>query len=568
MSNKPFKTIVFSCCLILLSAVSSYGAKDAPARIKVMQEEMSRNFDRLKKEPVQPYYMSYTIDEVHAQSVTGSFGGLWNKSDSTVSYLRVEVRTGDYSLDSTHEIRSSGDPLAAITSRLKTNPKAPLSESPEALKIILWRETDKAYKKAVETLAKVKSEQSVMVAEEDKSDDFSKTEPQVAFEEPIKVTVDMDKWEARMKSYTNDFKNYPFILTSTSTFSCETRQKYFVNTEGTRISFPAVYMKLSITIRTKLEDGMNIPLNISYFGFKESDFPSEEKIRAEIKTLVSTLEKLNKAPLVEPFTGPAILSGQASGVFFHEILGHRLEGHRQKSASDGQTFKKQVGNQILPEFISVIFDPTIKELHGHKLSGAYKFDDEGVKAERVVSIENGVLKNFLMNRSPIENFSVSNGHGRSQPGNSPVSRQSNLIVESKNMISEEKLREKLIEECKKQGKEFGLYFTDISGGFTSTGRSAPNAFNVTPLAVYKVYTDGRPDEIVRGVDIIGTPLTTFGKIIATGSKMEVFNGMCGAESGYVPVSALSPSILVSEIEVQKKDKSQEKLPILPSPALP
>ena len=201
------------------------------------------------------------------------------------------------------------------------------------------------------------------------------------------------------------------------------------------------------------------------------------------------------------------------------------------------------------------------------MSGFYNFDDEGTKAEKVVSIDRGILKNFLMSRSPIENFPDSNGHARSQPGVKPVSRQSNLIVESRKMLSEEKLRQTLIEECIKQDKDFGLIFTEISGGYTSTGRSSPNAFNVTPLVVYRVFTDGRPDELVRGVDLIGTPLTTFGKIIATGSKMEVFNGTCGAESGSVPVSAVSPSILVSEIEVQKKEKSQEKPPILPPPAI-
>ncbi len=184
----------------------------------------------------------------------------------------------------------------------------------------------------------------------------------------------------------------------------------------------------------------------------------------------------------------------------------------------------------------------------------------------MVSIDKGVLKGFLMSRSPIENFPLSNGHARAQPGRKPVSRQSNLIVESDKMLSETQLRQMLIEECKKQNRDFGLIFTEIAGGFTQTGRTSPNAFNVTPLVVYRVFTDGREDEIVRGVDLIGTPLTTFGKIIATGSQMEAFNGMCGAESGSVPVSAVSPSILVSEIEVQKKEKSQEKPPILPAPS--
>jgi TldD protein len=406
-----------------------------------------------------------------------------------------------------------------------------------------------------------------MVAEEDKSDDFSRTEPQVFLKDPSGTQVDLAKWAARIRKYTEKFKQYPYILNSTGTFQNEIRQKYFVNTEGSLVSFPAVYMRLQISATAKADDGMELPLYLSYFGFKESDFPQEDKVMAEIDLLIKTLNELRTAPMVEPYTGPAILSGKASGVFFHEILGHRLEGHRQKSEAEGQTFKKQVGKPILPEFISVIFDPTIKEFHNFRLSGFYDFDDEGTRAQKVVSIDKGILKNFLMSRSPIEGFPASNGHARSQPGLKPVSRQSNLIVQSDKMLAEDQLRQMLIGECEKQGKDFGLIFQEIAGGFTSTGRSSPNAFNVTPLLVYRVFTDGRSDELVRGVDLIGTPLTTFGKIIATGSQLEIFNGMCGAESGSVHVSAVSPSILVSEIEVQKKEKSQEKPPILPPPAI-
>jgi hypothetical protein len=70
---------------------------------------------------------------------------------------------------------------------------------------------------------------------------------------------------------------------------------------------------------------------------------------------------------------------------------------------------------------------------------------------------------------------------------------------------------------------------------------------------------------VRGVDLIGTPLAAFGKFIAARDKVDVFNGVCGAESGSVPVSASSPELLVSEVEVQKKAQSQEGLPILAAP---
>jgi TldD protein len=557
------KVCLFNLFLLVASFVPIGQAQEMPGRVKIMKAELSRNFDALQKEPTPPYYISYSIDEVRFQSVLGSFGAVLSKNEDKTAYLRINLRAGSYNLDNSHELR--GDSQGSSRSSGQMTIRAPLGESEEALAVILWRETDRAFKGAVETLSKVKSERSVKIAEEDKSDDFSKVEPHVTLEKPLSLTVDLDKWAIRVRKFTEQFKRHAFIYDSSAVFQSEVRQKYFVDTEGTVVSTPANYMRLQISATAKADDGMELPLYLSYFGYKESDLPSEAKVLNDIGAMIADLDKLRTAPLVDPYTGPAILSGRASGVFFHEILGHRLEGHRLRSEAEGQTFKKKVGEQILPSFMSIVFDPTIRELNGLILSGAFTFDDEGVKSEKVVTIQNGVLRDFLMSRTPAERFPRSNGHARSQPGVRPVARQSNLIVESGNAIQEDKLRQMLIDECKKQNKPFGLMFREIAGGYTSTGRSSPNAFNVTPLAVYRIYTDGRPDEIVRGVDIIGTPLTVFGKIVATGSKPEIFNGTCGAESGSVPVSAVSPSILVSEIEVQKKAKSQEKPPILPPP---
>ena len=179
------------------------------------------------------------------------------------------------------------------------------------------------------------------------------------------------------------------------------------------------------------------------------------------------------------------------------------------------------------------------------LNGYYEYDDEGVKARPVVSVENGVLKNFLMSRSPIEGFDHSNGHGRRQPGLEVVSRQSNLIVSSTKAVSDTELKQMLIDEIKRQNKPYGSFFDNITNGFTTTQRGGLQAFSVVPVIVYKVFADGRPDELIRGADIVGTPLASFAKILATGNTPEVFNGFCGAESGSVPVSAVSPAILIS-----------------------
>jgi predicted Zn-dependent protease len=524
---------------------------------------LTKNFEALQKQQTPPYYISYSLDEVRNQYVTATFGAITARNEDATSYLRINLRAGSYSLDNSHELR--GDSLGALRSRLSIPIRAPLGEVPAGLALLLWKETDRAYRNAVETLSRVKSEQSVKIAEEDKSDDFSKVEPHQSIAKPINIQVDLDAWATRLRKYTASFKNQSNIYDASGSFQSEIRHKYFVDTEGTVVSSPINYMRLSISANTKAEDGMELPLYLSYFGYKEADFPAEASILNDIKEMAATLQKLRTAPIVDPYAGPAILAGKASGVFFHEILGHRLEGHRIKSESDSQTFKKMVGNKILPDFMSIVFDPGRRQLNGLPLSGAYDYDDEGTKGERVVAIQNGILQDFLMSRTPADKFPRSNGHARSQPGMKPVSRQSNLIVESKIISSEDKLRQQLIEECKKQNKPFGLLFTEIAGGSTNVSRSSANAFNVVPLVVYRIYTNGQPDEIVRGVDMIGTPLTVFGKIIATGSNMDAFNGTCGAESGAVPVSGVSPSILVAEIEVQKKAKSQEKPPILPPP---
>ena len=294
--------------------------------------------------------------------------------------------------------------------------------------------------------------------------------------------------------------------------------------------------------------------------------PDEAEIAAKIAKMASDLKALRAAPTAEPFDGPALLSGRAAAVFFHEVLGHRLEGHRQRGDQEGQTFTKKINQQVLPEFLSVVDDPTERTLNGMDLGGWYQYDDEGVA---------GAARGSDQGRHPQELsdvahadpglFDQSNGHGRAQAGLMATGRQGNLIVSSTHTAKDSEMRQKLIDEVKKQGKPYGLYFEDIEGGFTLTTRSLPQAFQILPVLVWRVYPDGRPDELVRGVDIVGTPLAALNRIEITGEKTEVFNGICGAESGSVPVSAAAPAMLFSEMEVQKRAHSRVRPPILPPP---
>jgi TldD protein len=558
----------FIGCALLLLFCCSWPLASSPQQaeksllLKAMEEELDRSMKGLReKGNPPPYFISYYVTETQEATATATNGALRNSSTDRSRLLDVEVRVGDYTLDNTHRLRGVYD----FMSRFPLPVSISIEDDMDAIKSALWLETDEKYKAALERLIQVKTQKTVKVEEEDVSADFSREIPEKCIAPISNITIDMSGWEKKLKELSALFNAYPEIYESSITLSAEAKNNYLVTSEGTLIQHGATHWRLGVMAGTKAEDGMDLYRYESFDTHTRDRLPDDETIRRAIEEISQDVLALRDAPVIEPYTGPAILTGRAAGVFFHEIFGHRIEGHRQKDEEEGQTFTKKINQQVLPDFISVYDDPTLKQIGEKDLSGYYVYDDEGVKAKRVTVVENGILKNFVMSRAPIEGFDKSNGHGRKEAGYTAVARQGNLIVEASKTVSEEGLREMLIEECKKQDKPFGLIFKDISGGFTFTGRGIPQSYAVIPIMVYRVYTDGRPDELIRGADLIGTPLVSFSKILACGDKLEVFNGTCGAESGGVPVSGVSPSILTGEIEIQKKRKSPDRPPLLPPP---
>lgn len=554
-------TLALLCCSLWTEVIWSQHPEKS-LLLKAMEEELNRSMKGLtEKGNPPPYFISYYVAETQRAGITASYGALRRSSMDRTRLLDVEVRTGDYELDNTHRLRGVFD----IMYRIPRPVPIPLEDDIEAIKSVLWLETDRKYKEAVERLIQVEAQKTVKVKEEDESADFSLESPEKFIGQISQIAVGMEKWEEKLKAYSELFKPFKEIYEADVSLTATATNKYIVNSEGTSVQYSQAHWRLSLFARTKAEDGMDLYRFESFDAHTLDGLPDEKEVHEKIDLVAKDLLALRAAPVIEPFTGPAILSGRAAAVFFHEIFGHRIEGHRQKDEEEGQTFTKKINQQVLPDFISVYDDPTQKSSSKTDLSGYYLYDDEGVKAQRVTIVENGILKNFVMSRSPIEGFQKSNGHGRKQVGYRAVARQGNLIIEASQTVPEEKLREMLIEECKKQDKPFGLIFEDISGGFTFTGRGIPQSYAVIPIVVYRVFTDGRPDELVRGADLIGTPLVSFSKILACGDKMEVFNGTCGAESGGVPVSGVCPVVLTGEIEIQKKAKSADRPPLLPPP---
>jgi len=572
--NFPLLALTFAALSLLALPLVGRAQQTAPAQtgadtpmlLNAMNAELHRAFTSLAKSTAPdddkqppPYFISYSVHDTNVLTVSAQFGALTMSGTSHERTADVLVRVGSPKLDNTHgQHRNSAVNSMAL----------PLGDDREAIERSIWLGTNKGYGSALDNYLRVKTESQVRAKEEDTSPDFSQEASQVHLGKPAPpLTVRKAEWEERVRALSRIFREFPDVYQNEVGFAAQSSTQYFVSSEDAKIVTPYESAEFVIVAATRADDGMDLFLEQTFQADTADGLPAQAELEKAVRAIGARLEALRKAPMTEPFDGPAILSGRAAAVFFHEVLGHRLEGQRQRGVEEGQTFTKDIGKEVLPAFLSVADDPTVANFNGISLAGHYEYDSEGEKAERVELIQDGILKTFLMSRLPIASFSASNGHGRAQDGFVPTGRQGNLIVTSTNSVTEQKLREQLIEEAKRQGKPYGLYFEDISSGFAVTQRSSPQAFQVIPLVVWRVYVDGRPDELVRGVSIVGTPLAAMKKILVTGDKREVFDGVCGAESGSIPVSAVAPAMLLSEIETQRQAQGTARPPILPIPEM-
>lgn len=535
--------------------------------MQALKEEMARSLAHLKNAGDAPiYYIAYRVFEREVANVSGDYGSVREKFDISKSRtLDVELRVGSPKLDNSHKIPK--DDPGATRAVFGYEVQLPFEDDKMALRNIIWLKTDAALRLAQRKFAQVKANKDVLVAEDDRSDDYVLEKPQVFYAPKKPMNVDHLLWESQVREASAVFREFPFIRTGDVDLTAQRLRRYLVTSTGTALEDERVSYDARLYADTVANDGMVLWLLDRAEVDDVKKMPDAATLKAMAKKLGESLDKLRKSAVAQPYAGPVILQGRAAAVFFHEIFGHRIEGHRQKDESEGRTFTDKVGMQVMPKFISVIDDASTSKLGKTTLNGFYKFDDEGVPSQKVVLVDKGILRKFLMSNSPIRGFKNSNGHGRCREGHAPVARQGNLMVvaDVKNQVSPQELRALLIKEIKRQKKPYGLIFDDIEGGSTLTRSSDPQIYSLYPLKVTKVFPDGRPDELLRGVDIVGTPLASLELILAAGNDVQTFNGVCGAESGWIPVSASSPSLLVKTVEVARQAKSHNKPPLLPDP---
>ena len=432
--------------ILVVLACSLTGQAQQPARgagsplLAIVQSELQRNFEGLKKEPVPPYFISYTLHDMRTTRMSAAFGALQRSDEARNRFASVEVRVGDFTLDNTHPLR--GDASAVASPHQRRLPAADRRA-----------EADPPGAVAGDGSLVQAGGRSVDPRQDERRGQDQGREPGARL--LARGTAVLHRRAGRLLGGHQGLgsASAPSLgalhrtIRSSSTATSRSRSNRTTATTPTatapRLPPAMSTWRIFIQAMTKAADGMELPLYASYYARTPDGLPDEKQLTADTREMIALLAKLRIAPLVDPFSGPAILSGRAAGVFFHEIFGHRVEGSRQKNADDGQTFAKSVEMPVLPSFLSVVFDPTQRKLGNTELVGHYLYDDEGVKARRVTVVDKGVLKTFLLGRAPLLAFPQSNGHGRAQPGYLPMSRQSNLMVESSKTVTPEALMEML-----------------------------------------------------------------------------------------------------------------------------
>jgi TldD protein len=509
--------------------------------LKALHEELDRNKSQLKMENVPaPYYIEYRLSDVDEYSAEAAFGALRQDQRVHGRTLRVVVRVGDYKQDSYY-----GPGTGIVTF-------APRDDDSIALRRELWLATDRAYKIANEALASKRAVLSQYTADQP-FDDFARAPALESYGPFVKLGFSPAPWKETLEKVTNLYRSDAKVQSLSAYVRFRAVNNYFVNTEGTSTRQGYTVYSLNLSAETQADDGMELGRSPFYVGATPAELPTQEKLLAETTKMLQTLKDLREAPTVEEdYRGPILFSNDAASDILDGMIGANILGIRPKPGDSARTtgeFSSNYKGRVLPAFLSVVDDPTMKSFDGKSLIGSYQIDEEGVRVASLPVIKDGILVEYLLGRMPIRDFADSNGHGRAAPGQSPTPNIGVLILQPKESSSPAELIKKLIEMCKQEGKPYGYYAETLVG--------------YNPRLLYRIYVSDGHEELVRGAVFNELdPRTLRSNLVAAGNDPLVSN-----REAAVPTTVISPSILFDELEVKRTDSKNSKLPEYPPPTI-
>jgi TldD protein len=523
--------------------IAAHAAAKGDGLLEALLMELDRSKAQLKMDQVQaPYYVEYRVNEVEDFAAEAAFGALRENQRIHVRVLRVVVRVGDYKQDS-YFGRGQGE--SSIL---------PLDNDPIALRHQIWLATDDAYKAAGQALAEKQAAMKQFSADPNPVDDFAKAPPTITVEPTVSLKVDDAGWKKTLEDVTSLYKQYPDVQSVTASARFTAVNEYLVNSEGTVTRCGKTTYSVQLSSSAQAADGMRLSRSPAFMVARAEELPTRDALMGEAKKMLDTVVALRQAPIVEEeYRGPVLFAPDAADDIVATLIGQNVLGQKPQLGKPNRTtgaFATSYKTRVLPNFLSVVDDPTLQDFQGKSLVGSYVVDSEGVKAQAVKTIENGMMANYLIGRVPIRDFSASNGHGRAAPGSFPGPSLGVLLVKSSEAQSTEELKKKVIQMVTDQGKPYGYRVETLGPGNS-------------PRLLYRVYAKDGHEELVRGAVFSELDIRAIrNDLIAVGNDPLVSNRAGGA-----PTTIISPSLLFGELEVKRADTSKDKLPDYPAPPL-
>lgn len=510
--------------------------------LEALLTELERSKAQLKMDQVAPpYYIEYRVSDVEEFLTEAAFGALRENQKVHVRLLRVVVRIGDYKQDSYY---SEGLGQTSVL---------PLDNDPIALRHQIWLATDEAYKDAGQALTQKQAALKQFTADDHPVDDFAKAPVVTLVQSVSGLKYDEASWKKNLEDATNLYRSYPEIQSLSAFARFSLTNEYFVNSEGTVTRTGRNVYSVQLSASTQAPDGMRLARSPAWTVAKYEELPTREKLLQFSHEALETLKALRNAPIVdEEYRGPVLFEADAADDVIAGLIGGNILGRKPQLGAPNRTtggFATSYKSRVLPPFIDVVDDPTMKEFQGKSTIGSYEVDSEGVKSQPVSVIDKGVLTNYLLGRQPIRDFSASNGHGRAAPATPPGPNLGVLLLKSSEPKSMDDLKKSMMEHVSAGGQSFGYRVVTMGG--------------TAPRLLYRVFAKDGHEELVRGAVFSELDIRALrSDLTAAGNDPLVTNRFGG-----VATTVICPSLLFDELQVKRADTSKDKLPDYPAPPL-
>jgi predicted Zn-dependent protease len=527
-----------------------------------LEHEAFRAKDELKAPGhPRPYYLSYVLRDIEQVWVDARFGTLFADERRRWRRCFADVRVGSYRYDHVQDGGLSDNSTKAESYGYTS---LPIGENLGGMMHGVWQLTEARYREAAEDLLEKRAEQLHVQDPNRGLVAFERRDPKKHIETPEVPETDREKWARYVEAASAIGLHVPDLYGCEVELTVRNVTRMIVNTEGSNVVDRQPFWQLSVMLDLSTERGVTVPWNLSHFVTDPSELPELAALKKEMRDAIAMMRKIAAADTLHGYSGPVLLDPKPAGLLMHEAIGHRLEGNRLLSSGEGQTFRNALGSEIFPESLSMRDDPSLSRYNGKSLVGHFLYDDEAVPAGRAELVDRGRIRGYLTSRAGVARGHHSNGHARNESFERPMSRMGVTIVEAHEGVDDRSLKRMLIEEVKQRKLRFGVHVLLADSGETATKSYDFQAFLGQIRAATRVYADGR-EELVRDVSFVGTPLNAVRGIIAAGARREVDNSYCGAESGAVPVTTISPALLVENLELQSSARSAHAPLTYPSP---